>query len=155
VDTFVGYWLEPYSKGTRKRLLTSPRFYLFDTGVRNAAARLPIHADLLKSQGGSLFEQWVGLELIHRARYAGAGHRVGFWRTVGGAEVDFIYESPEEVLPIECKWTQNPTPTDARHVEGFIEDHPSLPCRRGFVVCRVSEPRQITPRVKAIPWDHL
>jgi len=54
---------------------------------------------------------------------------------------------------IEIKWTRSPTSHDARHLESFLNDVPSS--RRGYVVCRVREPRQITSRVTAIPWDQI
>ena len=156
VDTFVGYWLEPYVGRTRKRLLTTPKFFFFDLGVRNAAARLPMNESLLRLQGGPLLEQWVGLELLHRTRLLGAGYRLGFWRTVGGAEIDFIVETPRAIIPVEVKWTDRPTPADARHLELFLKNPPDpRKTRKGFVVCRVGEPRQLTPHVQAIPWNTL
>jgi hypothetical protein len=81
VDTFTGYWLAPFARPGRKRLLTTPRFYYFDIGVRNAAAGLPLLSGLSPDAGGALLEQWVGLELIHRAGYSGRTHGVSFWRT--------------------------------------------------------------------------
>ena len=156
VDTFVGYWLEPYARRARKRLLTTPKFFFFDLGVRNAAARLPMNESLLRLQGGALLEQWVGLELLHRVRLLGAGHQIGFWRTVGGAEIDFIVETPRDIIPVEVKWTDRPTPADARQIELFLKDPPDPEkTRKGLVVCRVGEPRQITPHVRAIPWNSL
>jgi predicted AAA+ superfamily ATPase len=152
IDTFVGYWLEPFATRNRKRLLTTPKFFLFDLGVRNAAARLPLNETLIRLHGGELLEHWVGLELIHRVRLLGAGYRVGFWRTVGGAEVDFVVQTPKEIIAIEVKWTDKPSPSDARHLELFLK---GVPKGKGFVVCRVKEPRALTPRVQAIPWSDL
>jgi uncharacterized protein len=156
IDTFTGYWLEPFATRSRKRLLTTPKFFLFDLGVRNAAARLPLDASLLRLHGGALLEQWVGLELIHRVKHLGTGYRVGFWRTVGGAEVDFVIGTPRETVPIEVKWTDRPTPQDARHLELFLKDSPGdRPAKRGYVVCRVPDRRRLTERVTALPWDQL
>lgn len=154
VDTFVGYWLPPYAGRDRSRLLKTPRFYFFDLGVRNSTARLPLSADLIKLQGGHLLEHWVGLELYHRCRLLGRGYRLGFWRTVGGAEVDFVVETPREILPIEVKWTDKPAPSDVRHLEHFMGLHPAR-SRRAFLVCRVAEPRRLTERITAIPWSEL
>lgn len=154
VDTFVGHWMAPYAGRTRKRLLTAPRFYLFDLGVRHAAAETAFHAKLPDDLGGSLLEQWVGLDLIARASYAGRGHRVSFWRTAYGVEVDFVWESPTEVVPIEIKWTARPRVTDARHLETFLDEFAPR-ARRGLFVCRCPEAQQLTERVRAIPWDAL
>lgn len=153
-ETFTGFWMPAYGRSGRKRLLTTPRFYLFDTGVRNAAAELPPSSALFDTEGPRLLEHWVGLELIYRAAYLGVGHSVTFWRTTSGAEVDFVWESPGEEVPIEVKWTLRPRPEDARHVESFLSAYPRR-ARRGLVVCRCERPEQLTERVTAIPWDML
>lgn len=154
VDTFLGHWMPAYDHPSRKRVLTTPRFYWFDLGVRNAAAQLPPTRELLQSQSGPLFEHWVAQELIARADQLGRGHRVSFWRTVDGVEVDFVLEGPRVDLPIEVKWTERPRPEDARHVELFLDKF-SNRAKRGFVVCRCERPQQLTDRVTAIPWSQL
>lgn len=154
VDTFVGHWLYAYSRRTRKRVLTTPRFYFFDLGVRNAAAEASLDPRVTSEAGGSLLEHWVAQELIARASYLEPSHRVSFWRTSTSVEVDFVWEGPKEDVPIEVKWTERPRPEDARHVEKFLDEHPSR-ARRGLIVCRCPEPQQLTKRVKAIGWDRL
>lgn len=130
------------------------------TRVRRLAVRgvrgllVPVDARLLRAEGGRLFEQWVAQELLARASYLGRGHRVSFWRLASGAEVDFIWETPREDIPIEVKWTERPRPEDARHVERFLDDHAGR-ARRGFVVCSCTEPQKLSARVTAIPWPHL
>lgn len=154
VDTFLGHWMPAYGHPSRKRVLTTPRFYWFDLGVRNAAAQLPPTRELLQSQGGQLFEHWVAQELLARADQLGRGHRVSFWRTVDGVEVDFVFEGPRADLPIEVKWTERPRPEDARHVELFLDRFGNR-AKRGLVVCRCERPQQLTDRVTAIPWSQL
>ncbi|MFQ5676072.1 MAG: ATP-binding protein [bacterium] len=154
VDTFLGYWLHSYKKSSRKRLLTTPVFYFFDLGVRNAAAELVLNEALLGTVGGPLLEHLVGLELIQKAAYLGRGYNVSFWRTVSGAEVDFVFQTPEEDIPIEVKWTDNPTDRDARHVKKFLELNVGR-AQRGYVVCRVPRAQQLSDNVLAIPFDEL
>lgn len=154
VDTFTGHWVLPYTKSSRKRLLATPRFYFFDLGVRNAAAELSLEGRISAAEGGPLLEHQVAQELLARADYAGRGHRVAFWRTSTGLEVDFIWQSPKEDLPIEVKWTDRPRPHDARHLERFLDEYPKR-ARRGLLVCRCPEPQQLTDRIRAIGWDRL
>lgn len=153
-DTFVGYRIPAFGAVGRKRVLTTPRFLFYDNGVRNAAARYRFSPDLLKTQMGQLFENWVGQELIHRCLYAGRAYRLSFWRTAHGAEVDYVLETPEEVIPIEVKATESPTPTDASHLKLFIETYPKR-ARRGFIVCRCREPRHLAENIEAVPWKNL
>jgi hypothetical protein len=154
VATFLGFWMRPYAGQARKRLLTAPRFFYFDLGVRNAAAALAPDSRLAEVEGPALLEQWVAAELTARAGYLGRGYDISFWRTVSGAEVDFVWQGPREDVPIEVKWTARPRPADARHVERFLDTYPSR-ARRGLVVCRATRAQQLTDRVTAVPWDAL
>lgn len=154
VDTFIGYWLMPFSIRARKRLLTTPKFYFFDTGVRNALARISFDKNVLKLQSGQLFEQWVMTEFMHRCMYAGREYKISFWKTVSGAEVDIVFERPGEVIPIEVKWTASPDRTDVKSLETFIDTYPKL-SNRGYIICRVSHKLQLTDRVTAIPYNEM
>lgn len=154
VDTFVGHWIPAYARRTRKRLLSTPRFLFFDVGVRNAATELPLEGRIAEDVAGPLLEQWVGQELVSRASYRGRGHRVSFWRTSHGPEVDYVWETPREDVPIEVKWTARPRPTDARHLEKFLDEYTGR-ARRGLLVCRCPAPQQLTERVRAVPVTRL
>lgn len=68
------------------------------------------------------------------------------WRTTGGAEVDFVWESSREDISIEVKWTERPSPADARHVESFLDAFPGR-ARSGFVVCRCPQVQCLTSPV--------
>jgi uncharacterized protein len=153
-DTFVGYRIPAYGAAGRKRVLTTPRFLFYDNGVRNAAARYRFSTDLLKTQMGLLFENWVGQELIARCLYAGRAFRLSFWRTTHGAEVDYVLETPDEVIPIEVKATESPTLGDASYLNLFIETYPQR-ARRGFIVCRCRAPRRMADNIEAVPWWSL
>jgi len=153
-DTLVGFTLQPFSLSARVRLLKTPKFYFFDLGVRNALAGLPLDKRILAAEAGPLFEHWVACELFWRTSYLGRGYSLHFWRTVGGAEVDFVLKTPSEVLPIEVKYTANPRPEDASPLEHFIRLHPRS-CRRGFVVCRTSRIERLSKRVQAVPWAQI
>ena len=154
IDTFVGYWIHSYKKSPRKRLLTTPAFYFFDLGVRNAAAELLLNEAILATIGGPLLQHLVGLELIQKAAYMGRGYNVSFWRLVSGTEVDFVFETPDEDIPIEVKWTDSPREIDARHIRKFIELN-SERAKRGYVVCRVARAQQLGENVLAIPFEEL
>ena len=152
-DMFVGVHIPAYSGSARKVLLSTPRFILFDLGIRHAASGARPGVDLVRADPGRYFEQWVVLELWKRLQYLGAG-RLSFYRTRGGAEIDVMVERPDgEIVPVEVKWTQRPAPGDARHVEAFVREHSAA--TEGFVVCRCPRPMRLTPHVTAIPWFTL
>ena len=154
VDTYIGYWIPPFIKHPRKRLLKTPKFYYFDTGVRNALAQAPFDRRLLGVQAGPLFEQWAVSELYHRCASLGKGHKIYFWKTVSGAEVDVILETPDKIIPIEIKWTQTPDKNDTRSLETFLDLYAKY-ADRGFVICRTPHRQQLSRRITAIPWQEI
>ena len=95
------------------------------------------------------FDRWVPLKLYCRCRYRGRGYKLSTWRTSSGAEVDAILETPDEVIPVEVKWTDRPSPHDARHVEAFLDRHDDL-SRQGYVICPCPRRQQLTDRVVAL-----
>ena len=152
-DTYVGLRIQPFGR-SRKRLLQAPRFLIFDLGVRHILAELPLNDSLLKLDPGHTFEQWVLAELYYRCQCWGKGHKLSTWQTSTGAEVDAIVETPQEAIPIEVKWTETPSPRDARHVVTFLDLHGDL-STKGYVVCRCPRRQQLTDRVTAIPWQEF
>jgi predicted AAA+ superfamily ATPase len=149
-DMFVGFFVPGFSGSPRRNLLSTPRFFFFDLGIRHAAAGLMPGFDTARAQAGPLFEQWVGLELWKRLRYQREG-RLHYLRTADGAEVDFIVEMRDRLIPIEVKWTDRPSPGDARHLTIFLREHPDE-ATHGWVVCRCPRPEALTDQVTAIPW---
>jgi uncharacterized protein len=149
-DMFLAFRLPAYSASNRKNLLSTDRFFFFDLGVRHAAAELPLQPATVLANPGPVFEQWVGIELWKRLNYLGAG-RLHYFRTKGGAEVDFIIERDQMLTPVEVKWTENPDIHDARHLLAFLREHPKH-AKHGFIVCRCRRPLQLDDRVTAMPW---
>lgn len=149
-DMFIGFSVPAFSGSTRKYLLSTPKFYFFDNGVRNASAGFEIGPSIVRSQSGPLFEHWVGQELWKRLGYLKQG-RLFHYRTKGGAEIDFVLEKDRHYIPIEVKWTEHPSESDARHIESFLRDM-SKKATSGFIICRCVKPMQLTGHVKAVPY---
>lgn len=150
-DMFIGIRVPGWSGSPRKSLVSNPKFLIFDTGVRHAAAGLRPGAETVLANPGPIFEQWVGIELWKRLQYiGGALHHV---RSKDGREIDFLVEMNGKLIPIEVKWTDRPSRADARHVAAFLADHPSA--REGFVICRCARPQLLCPGVTALPWQSL
>ena len=149
-DMFLGFRLAAFSRSPRKALLSTPRFFFFDLGVRHASAGLSPRPDVVKVNPGAFFEQWVGIELWKRLQYLGEG-KLYHLRTKDGAEVDFIIERGSTLTPIEAKWSENPSPHDARHLLTFLAEHPKQSAR-GFIVCRCKQPMRLHEKVTALPW---
>lgn len=151
-DMFIGVSVPAWSGSPRKNLLSTPRFYFFDNGVRNAAAGLAPSADVVLANPGPAFEAWVAMELWKRLQYTGG--TLHHFRTRDGIEVDLVIEQGPSLTPVEVKWTEHPDRTDARHLLKFLDDHPDR-AQRGWIVCRCERPIAVTDRVTAIPWHLL
>ena len=152
-DTYVGIRINPFGH-SRKRTLQAPRFLFFDLGVRHTLAELPLGGALLKLDAGHIFEQWVLIELYYRCACLGPEYKLSSWQTATGAEVDAVVETPHGIIPIEAKWTDRPSPHDARHVETFLAQHTDT-AQHGYVVCRCPRTQKLTDRVTALPWDRF
>lgn len=149
-DMFAGFSVQAFSGSIRKSVLSSPRFFFFDLGVRNAAAGIPLVEATVNAIPGSLFEQWVGTQLWRKLAYRRSG-TLSYYRTTDGAEVDFIVEMENELIPIEVKWTENPSLKDARHLVSFIAENATR-CSRGYIVSRCPYVLALSNTITAIPW---
>ncbi len=149
-DMFIGFLVPSFSKSPRKNILSTPKFFFFDLGVRHAAAGIVPSTNIVKVNPGSFFEQWVGIELWKRLQYLGTG-QLYYQRTRDGAEVDFIVAHENRLMPIEVKWTAHPSFSDARHLLTFLNEN-SDKADRGYIVCRCDRPMELDEKVLALPW---
>jgi len=150
-DMFIGIRVPGWSGSPRKSLVSNPKYLIFDTGVRHAAAGLRPGPETVIANPGPIFEQWVGIELWKRLQYLGGTlHHV---RSKDGREVDYLAEINGTLFPIEVRWTERPSRSDARHVSAFLTDNAAA--REGFVICRCPRPQLLCPGVTALPWQNL
>ena len=149
-DMFIGFTVSAFSGSARKSVLSSPRFFFFDNGIRNAAAGLPLTIDTVNADPGRLFEHWLGCQLWRTLSYEGSG-TLSYYRTTDGAEIDFIVENSEGILPIEVKWTESPSIRDTRHLRTFIKEH-SPRCKRGIIISRCPYKLALDETITALPW---
>ena len=151
-DMFIGFQVPAYSKSPRKNLLSTPRFFFFDLGIRHAASGVTPELNLVLADPGKYFEQWVGIEIWKRLQYRGEG-QLHYLRTKDGAEVDFIVELKGDLIPLEVKWTQSPSLRDVTHLIYFLKENPRA--KKGYVICRCPRPAQLTESITALPWQYL
>jgi len=151
-DCLIAERIEPYIESqSRKKLTKSPKYLFFDLGLRRLAAEE--QPFLPEKYLGNLFEQFVGLELIRWARLQNLKTSIHFWRDSSGPEIDWLLNRNQSLLPIEVKWTDNPSSRDAKHLELFLREYPSA--TKGYVVCQVSRPQILSEGIEAISWRDL
>lgn len=151
-DCMIAERVDPITKSmTRKKLTKSSKYIFFDLGVRRAAAREGIKPS--REHWGSLFEQFVGLELIRAARLSTSSARIFFWRDPDGPEIDWVIEKKNGFIPIEVKWSNSPKETDARHLETFLSEYKNT--ETGYVICRTPRKMKLADQIYALPWQEI
>ncbi len=153
-DTLVVERIDPFLRNARKRILSSPRYYFFDLGVRNALARLPLTKNLINAQKGTLFEHAVVLELSRRIKTLNKNYKLYYWRTSGGAEVDCVLDLGKEIIPIEIKSSKIVSFSELKGLENFIKDYKKL-IKQAYVITLEGRREKITGKITRIPWNEL
>jgi predicted AAA+ superfamily ATPase len=152
IDCLVAERIDPITRSaTRKKLTQSPKILFFDMGVRRVAAREGTR--LIPERMGELFEQWIRLEILRLFRGSANPVPLHFWRDPDGPEVDWVINREGEFIPIEVKWTDSPSISDAKHISTFMREYSNS--SKGYVVCRAPRAQKLADRIRAIPWQDL
>ena len=130
-----------YYESFGKRLVKSPRVDVLDAGILCRLSGVATPAQVLQGPtAGAVFESFVGGEPLRLMANLGQPPRLYHWRTVGGAEVDFVVESGGRVHGIECKLSSSPT---QKHTRGLSALRAALPEARRGVSAREEMPRRL------------
>ncbi|MBI5227145.1 ATP-binding protein [Candidatus Micrarchaeota archaeon] len=120
----------PFYTNKLSEVIKQPKLYFIDTGVRNAVTN---HFPLSIENEGKLFENYVLTELLK------IGLKVKYYLTKSKAEVDFIVEINNEVIPIEIK-INSPAPKVGLSLRSFINKYKP---KRGFIIYYAGEKQEI------------
>jgi len=150
-DTLVGFLLEPFHGAVRKRQAQSPKFYLFDPGVKRALTRmLTVEFRPGTYDYGRAFEHFIVVEALRRSSYRKNDFVFSYLRTKDGAEVDLIVERPGKApVLLEIKSGDRVDERDTRGMERFLAD---MPGAMGLCLSRDPVPKLIG-HVRALPWN--
>ncbi len=89
--SFVVMRLPPFSRNPRREIGKQCKIYFLDLGIRNAL--IGDFNDLsLRPDRGAVWENFLIIERMKACHNRGRAVRGRFWRTYGGAEVDYIEE---------------------------------------------------------------
>ena len=146
-DTLIVVRIPAWSGSDRASLVTHPKVFFFDLGIRNALLRRPLDRPL-DDERGLLLEHLVGLELQRRVGALWPEARLFHFRTRRGVEVDFILAVGRELWAIEVKASRR---VDARDVKGLtvFADRAARVARR--IVVFLGPRRQRLDGIEAIP----
>jgi uncharacterized protein len=122
-DLLLAHKLPVFTKRAKREPVSHPKFYLFDAGVYNAL-RPKGPLDRNDEINGIALEGLVLQHLRAWCDYSGEGSQLYYWRTRGGAEVDFIVYGEHHFYAIEVKNAATIHPADLRSLKTFQSDYP-------------------------------
>lgn len=124
-DTLLGFYLPAYEKSLRKQQIKSPKFYLFDTGVKRVLDQnLPATAPLSSQEFGLAFEHFVLCEFIRLKSYLRRKMNFSHYNT-GTSEIDLVIEAPGEPDTfVEIKATEKVTDSHLGALKALRKDFP-------------------------------
>ncbi len=129
-DTLIGFYLQSFHRSIRKRQRESPKFYLFDTGVRRALANtLNLPLDPSTFEYGNTFEHLLILEYHRLNSYLERDFKFSYLRTKDDAEIDLVIERPGQAdLLVEIKSYLEIEDSDITKLGAFVQswDHKTL-----------------------------
>jgi predicted AAA+ superfamily ATPase len=152
-DTLLGFFLLPYGKSIRKRMVKHPKFYFFDPGiVTTLTNRLRVDLNEMSYEFGKAFEHFFLLEIIKLNHYFRLDLDLSFYRTERGAEVDCIIETPAgKTIAVEIKAATNPS---SSMLTGLISFKEKVAGAQLILACRVQRP-QVIRDVTVLPWQDV
>lgn len=133
-----------FAPNRTSRLIKTPKLYWSDPG-------LALHLAGAQEPGGQHLECIVLHDLLVWRDVQVRRAEVCYWRTSTGAEVDFVLESGDRLIPVEVKSTTRPGVGDTAGIRAFREAHGKR-TRAGLLLHCGTETSWILPGILAVPW---
>ncbi len=116
--TFVVFRLGGFSRNLRKEISKNPKYYFWDTGIRNTliANFNPLR---LRNDIGELWENYIIAERLKKNEYENTLVNYYFWRTYDRQEIDLIEEKEGQLTAYEIKWNDKPVRRPAAWVKNY------------------------------------
>lgn len=148
-DTLIGYIVEPFIESKKRKAIATPKFYIFDNGVRHAlmgTTSLDRNSDLY----GSSFEAWLAHEIRAYLSYTRSKFPLTFWRSTSQFEVDFLIG---DKVAIEVKACSQ---ANKNHLKGLLALSEEKIFKHFYLVTQDpmvrTYPLKNGYKVKFLPW---
>ena len=113
-ETFIINLLKPFFTSKTTELRKSPKLYFMDMGLRNYIID-SFNELAFRPDKGKIVENAVLIQLKVNEQTP-----LRYWRTLAKAEVDFIIESRNNLIPIEVKYSPFKQPKISRGFRNFL-----------------------------------
>ncbi len=144
-DTLIGRYLPSFQKRPKRRVITAPKFYLFDVGIANYLLRrgkIEAGSELF----GKTFEHFIYQEIYAHSRYSGKDYSICYWRTASQLEIDFVLGDHE--VAIEVKSNEQVTSRHLKGLKAFAEEYI---VKKQIVISNDPVPR-LSDNIEILPW---
>lgn len=122
-DLLIGIRIPAFTKRAQRRLVSHPKFYIFDTGIyRTIRPKGPL--DTPAEIDGAALETLFLQHLRAINDYYRLGYQIFFWRTSNQVEVDFILYGERGLFAFEIKRKRKVERSDLCGLHAFGKDYP-------------------------------
>ncbi len=103
-SSFIIFLLKSHHNNFNKTIVKRPKLYFYDTGIVCSLLGINEPKQLVNHfVKGSLFENFVIIELAKKRTNSGKLNNLYYWRDKTGHEIDVIIDNAEDLIPIEIK----------------------------------------------------
>ena len=149
-SSFIIHLLQPHHQNFNKRVVRMPKMYFYDTGLVCSLLGIQNEKQLnLHPLTGSLFENFIIIELIKKRFNAGEPGNLYFWRDNKGNEVDVIIDRDNKLFPIEIKAGQTITAAYFKSINYWNQLTANI---EGTVIYAGEKTQKRSSGITVIPW---
>lgn len=122
-DLMLGYLLPAFTRHAKRRIISHPKFYFFDTGIFQTL-RPKGPADSSDEIGGHALENLFFQNLLSINDSLSLGYTFYYHQTVSGSEVDFIAYGNHGFYAFEVKHSSHFSPSQLNSLIAFGQEYP-------------------------------
>ena len=132
------FYLHPFSNNMLKRLVKTPKYYFYETGLVAYLTKWSSPETLENgAMNGAILENYVVSEIRKSYLNSGKAPFMYYYRDKDAREIDIILEQNGELNPIEIKKSANPAPEILRSFS--VLEKTGLNRGKGAVICMKME----------------
>ena len=155
-NTYLVYFLQPYTNNVVSRAIKRPKIYFMDTGLAcYLAGYLDARTLERSAYSGAIFETYVISEIIKSYDNNVRDPRLHlyYYRDNNGKEIDLLILHENTIYPVEIKKGANPGKESVKNfnvIENFEMNSPN-----GIVICLTKDIHAIDEKNYMIPLEYL
>jgi len=147
--SYQAFLLPPYHKNLTSQLVKTPKVFWYDNGILRTMSGLGFDIN-----NGQLYENYIAAELTKHINTNRLQANLSFYRTRSGMEIDFIIETTNGIVALECKNRENFSKSDFTSLNRLAEASGDL-FLGGLLIYRGNKIVKVEEKLWAIPSSRL